>query len=543
MKNSKRRNTTQARTPPKHKVGGYRKGPVLNTGYSNGGASLTHQAMQNYLPIKSSPKADIDANLSILRNRSADMAINSPLGASAITTSRAHIVGAGLTLSPKIAFQILGLTPMEAIEWQRKTKAEFSLWADSVECDLYRKHNFYDLQDVAFISFLMDGDGWAMVKNRPAMGDNPYTTRVQLFEASRVCNPGSLNISGNTSALDLQTTNKENGNRIINGVEINQDGAVVAYWVANRVPYDPYESKKVEWHRVEAFGKRTGVPNVLQISHEERPEQYRGVPFLAPVLEELKQISRYSTAELTAAVIKSYFSLFFTSEENADGLDSVLPEAFDETQREKANLSDYQFLLGPGTMNELPPGYKVQTIDANRNLSMFDSFTSALISRVGAALGIPAEVMLSSFKTSYSAARGALLQFSSVAKMRRTWFARDFCQPVYEQWLAEAVAIGRIEAPGFFDDPLIRKAWCKANWYGPVMGQLDPVKEAQAKKMLVDYGFSTGEQAAAEISGSEYEDNISTLAIEREYWKNNNIAYPTTVTVETKEGGETNAQD
>ena len=49
---------------------------------------------------------------------------------------------------------------------------------------------------------------------------------------------------------------------------------------------------------VEAFGRKTGAPNILQISHEERPEQYRGVPILAPAIEELKQMHRYSTGSL-----------------------------------------------------------------------------------------------------------------------------------------------------------------------------------------------------------------------------------------------------
>lgn len=85
----------------------------------------------------------------------------------------------------------------------------------------------------------------------------------------------------------------------------------MAYWVANRVPFDLSDPAAVlKWQRVEAFGKLSGRPNILQISHEERPEQYRGVPILAPVIEVLKQVSRYTNAELTAAIIKSFYTLF-----------------------------------------------------------------------------------------------------------------------------------------------------------------------------------------------------------------------------------------
>lgn len=520
---------------------GKMKGPVLNTGYSHGGASLTRQALRGYNPVKSSSKSDVDANLNVLRNRSADMYINSPLGASAINTSRAHIIGAGLTLSAKINYRILGMSAEQAIEWQHSTKAEFDLWADSLECDLYRKNNFYDMQDIAFISYLVDGDAWAAIKYRKPKNDFPYCTRVQLFEAARVCNPGTFPTAGNVPYLLVEKRNQKNGNRIINGIEIDNDGAVVAYWIANRYPYDPVDCSQLEWARVEAFGRRTGYQNILQISHEERPEQYRGVPFLSPVIEELKQVSRFTDAELTAAIIKSYFTLFFkTQSQGAGGLGAGgLPEAYGP--EEKIDFSKYIFELGAGTMNELPPGYDVQTVDASRTLSVFEPFVNALVSHIGAALGIPSEVLLSRFQSSYSAARGAMLQFMAVAHARRTWFARDFCQPVYERWLAEAVAIGRIRAPGFFDSPLLRKAWSRADWFGPVMGMLDPEKEVRAAKLREEYGYSTGEREAAEMTGTTYSENIAQLSVERQNWRNNNLAYPRTKPVE--ENGEETEED
>lgn len=536
MAKKKRRTPNMTRNPTKHAPVSRTIRPVLNTGYSYGGASATKQAMRGYWPVKSSPKSDVDANLAILRNRSADMVMNSPLGASAINTSRAHIIGAGLNLSPKPDHKLLGISEDEAKIWQRTVKAEFSLWADNLECDLYRKNNFYDMQDVAFMSYLVDGDAWAAIKYRRPRTDFPYCTKVQLFEASRVCNPGSYTMTGQLAATQIETKNVKNGNRIINGVEIDKDGAVVAYWVASRVPYDPTDSRLVEWTRVEAFGKRTGFCNVLQISHEERPEQYRGVPFLAPAIEELKQISRYTTAELTAAIVKSYFTLFFKTQNINNGLGSMLPEAFGAD--EKIDFSKYIFELGAGTMNELPPGYEVQTVDASRSLSTFEAFTNALIAQTGAALGIPSEVLLSHFQSSYSAARAALLQFMAVAKMRRTWFARDFCQPLYEAWLAEAVAIGRIDAPGYFDDPLIRKAWSRADWYGPVMGMLDPVKEVQAAKMRVDYGFSSGEKEAVEMTGTEYDDNLEKISAERKAWEDTGLEYPYGAVKSSRAGGD-----
>ena len=38
---------------------------------------------------------------------------------------------------------------------------EFDLWANSKDCDLTRRNNFYDMQDIAYTSYLTDGDAFA----------------------------------------------------------------------------------------------------------------------------------------------------------------------------------------------------------------------------------------------------------------------------------------------------------------------------------------------------------------------------------------------
>ena len=95
---------------------------IVNSGYSEGGASRTSGILKSYLPIRSSAKADIDANLYLLRNRSADQAINTPVGAAAIQTSSIHTIGAGLKVFPRIRYAELGLSHGEAREWQKKAR-------------------------------------------------------------------------------------------------------------------------------------------------------------------------------------------------------------------------------------------------------------------------------------------------------------------------------------------------------------------------------------------------------------------------------------
>ncbi|GHV19069.1 hypothetical protein FACS18949_06590 [Clostridia bacterium] len=123
------------------------------------------------------------------------------------------------------------------------------------------------------------------------------------------------------------------------------------------------------------------------------------------------------------------------------------------------------------------------------------------------------------FTSSYSASRGALLEAWKMFKMYRSWLAMDFCQPIYEEWLSEAVSKGRIPAPGFFASPLIRRAYCGAEWNGPAQGQLDPKKEVEAAELRVRSGLSTRSREAMELNGSDFNNNIRQLRQEKKMMK------------------------
>lgn len=488
-----------------------------NSGYSDGGASLTNKSLKAWLPKRLSAKTDIGTNLEILRDRAADQAINTPIGAAAINTSMTHTVGAGLKLFPRPKFKTLGITAEEARKWTRQVEQEFDLWANSTDCDLYRRNNFYDLQSIVYTGYMTDGDIFAVFRRKLPTNDMPYSLRLQIIEGNRVSNPRYTSQYTYTAPSAVEMVDFTTGNRIINGVEIDTDGAVIAYWISNKVPYDTLGTDKVtEWQRVKAYGENSSMRNVLQICHDTRPEQYRGVPYLAPVIESLKNVSRFTTAELTSAIIKSFFALFFTeSASNTPSYNDILEDSGVEDEREPVvDVNEYN--LGPGTLNALPKGVDVKSIDSSNSQSTFDPFVTQIVKQMGAALNIPYEVMMKNFTSSYSASRAALLQAWEEFKLRLTWFARDFCQPVYEIWLMEAIALGRIEAPGFFEDPLIRKAWLNADWFGPTMSILDPIKDVNGSALRVEYGLSTREREAAEMTGTDLEENIEQLVYEQQ---------------------------
>ena len=408
------------------------------------------------------------------------------------------MVGTGLIPKPAIDYEALGLTEEAAKEWEKITKREFAFWAGGKFCDAAEKKNFYQLQSLAFRSMLVSGDVVALLPMFETAG-SPYTLHIQLLEADRLATPDSAGES---------TTQDAAGGRIIDGVEVErQTGRVVRYYFASRHPLSESDNAELTYDPVDAYGKETGMPNVLHVYVPDRPEQYRGVPMMAPVMEQVKQLERYLNAELSASLISSMFTLFITSDAQDNSNATKLDDSVEED--EQVDAPGNALHMRTGAIYELAPGQKPEGISPTRNNSAFSTFVDAVCTQIGASVEMPKEILLKAFTKSYSASRGALTEYWRKIPRARRDFIADFCQPVYEAFLAEAVALGRIEAPGFFDDPVIRASWCKCNWIGSTMQQLDPLKEVSAAAKRIELNLSTQEREAAEFNGSDWGENVA----------------------------------
>jgi len=450
-----------------------------------------------------------------------------PIAASAIKTLHTKCVGIGLRLKSSIDCDVLGLSREAAIKWQKKAEAEFKMWASKKEnCDALGINNFGSMQQLAILSWLTSGDVFVLIKRYKATKFKPYTLRLHIIEADRVSTPDDFK-SGSIHFLNTEGTNKTTGNKVYDGVEVDENGMVVAYHIRNTYPNELTTVDAV-WTRVEAHGELTGLPNILHIMSSERPEQYRGVTYLAQVIEPLLQIRRYTESELMAALIQSFFSAWIKTESDLSempigevGAGSVVGVPAMNPTEGDGEVSDdpNEYEMGPGSVIHLGENEDVEFGQPTSPNTGFDDFIRTLCRLIGAALEIPHDVLIKEYNRSYSASRAALLEMWEAIRMYRSWFVDDFPQLVYEMFLSEAVALGRIKAPGFFVDPLIRDAWCETRWIGPVQGQIDPSKEIKAAIMTVDHAFKTHEEVTTELGGGDWEENVEQLKRENEKLK------------------------
>lgn len=475
------------------------------SGYRYHGASTTKNSLIGWITGGGSAEDDIDLQGSMLRIRSRDLYSGGGLGRGAPNTMVTNVVGWGIRPKPKVDRDLLGLTEEAAVEWEKAALRVFTMWAKTPMCDATRHHNFWDMQELAFRSELVSGDVLTVFGMKPNPR-NPFQTTIRLIEADRLSVPES---TGESAAQ-----NTDGGGRIIDGVEINKDGEIIRYHIATYHPLQDENPGEITWEAIDAFGKDTGMPNVLHLMTSERPEQHRGIPFISGMIEQIKQLDRYLDAELAASIVAAMLTVFITSDgTDDDGYDSINDSIADE---DKVTDDSLHIELGNGNVYELPPGKKVDKIGDQRAPTAFDAYTRQIITILGSSSEIPYEVLMHVYNSNYTAANAARLDFWRVVTRYRERFTQGFNQPIYEAVIAEAVALGLLDAPGFFDDPMIRDAWCGCQWVGSSRGHVQPVQEANAAVTRMNAGITTGEQEAMEYGGTDYMENVAQLGREKQ---------------------------
>ncbi len=209
-----------------------------------------------------------------------------------------------------------------------------------------------------------------------------------------------------------------------------------------------------------------------------------------------------------AAIINSMFSIFIQTE-NGEGVTDF--SGADEEEMQESGLKDDEVEFGYGTINFLKTGESVHSVESAHPSNGYDAFAFTMASHIGAALEIAPEVLLKKFTNNFSASKGALNETWKSFRMRRKWFVNDFCQEVYILWFNEAVSTGRIKAPGYFNNSLVKKAYTNATWNGPAQGMLNPAQEVSAAVKRISEGLSTHEDECIALNGSDFDDNVMTL--------------------------------
>ena len=472
-------------------------------------ASLDDARLSSWLPAAGSADADMLPELGILTPRARDLARNSGLAGGYIQTAKDNIIGHQLRLNAIPDYLLLGRDKDWARTWSKQVEAEFRTWADTTECDAAHTQTLWGLARVALAAALMNGDHVTLPKWLPQNGAR-WATRLQNIESDR-----------------LSTPPREAANpQLRGGVEIDGNGAPVAYWIQQQHPGDRYgltgSWEPPEWVRVPAF-TAWGRRRVIHLHDKERPGQTRGAPVFTRVLREFRVSSEYVGNELHASAANALIAAFLETDMSQEAVSGLFGDSGAEMMAQYQDPQSYlsqiysrfnRKKLDSGLIMPLPPGTRLSSFDTARPNVNFGEFMGHVSRYIAAGLNVPYELLMKDFtQSNYSSARAALLEAWRYFLSYRRTFTELFLAPIYALWFEEAVNRGSIDAPDYYDNPY---AYLRARWTFAGRGWVDPVKEAVAAQTRIESGLSTLEAECAE-QGHDWEELADQQAVEREY--------------------------
>ena len=455
------------------------------------GADTGRRTLSGYTTAHNDANSDILDSLDMLRQRSRDLEQNNPIAKGILNTKLTNVIGSGLKYHSRINREVLNLSEDQADAWEGKAEQEWGLFWNGKNVDITRTSTGTALLRMAYHQMKMNGDSITLLP-RVSVVNHPYRTRLQLIEADRLSNPHRTS--------DTET--------LAGGVETDKYGAPIRYHISDRHPGSLYGEDT--WRPYNAFGRTTGLRNVIHLYDKRRPGQSRGVPDLHAIIEPLRLLDKYTEAELMAAVVSGMFTVFV--ETPSGEVDFDISSISEETGQKS---SDKDHKMAPGSIVGLAKGEKVHDSNPGRPNAAFDPFFQSIVKQIGVGVEIPFEVLMKHFSSSYSASRAAMLDAWRYFITERAFVVDNYMRPIQEAWMYEAVSSGRLIAPGYFTDPLIRMAYLGSEFRGPAKGHLDDEKEASAAKIRMESKLTTLAEETAELTGGDWEKNHKQQVKER----------------------------
>ena len=503
----------------------------FNVGYGGAGGSIDSQALSGFNSWSTTATGDLMPTRMILVSRARQLAITNPMASAVIDRMVGGIIGTGLSYAYQDTSEYIN-EPFYYPAISSDIKAQFKLASHLHTLDSQGRQNFNQMQELACRNWLLSGDIFFV---RKGMG-------WRAIESDRCQSPYYL--THFTPDYIETTINPDTQYRIVDGVELDDDAKPVAYWFLTDYIEKPLLVTPDNIVRVPAIDEETGLPNVLHIFKPLRPDQYRGIPILADIIEPLHSTRNYIQAEIQAAQFQSAIWGFLTSANptfdeteplSSRDLDRPIPVEGEEEQEdpvqvqeqdsgegnkkkdnaptmqldakfasEADQLSWYDRLfpkpktVSAGQLWHLKEGEDVKFLQSTHPNNNFDAFIKSQNGMVASAVGIPRQVLECSYDGTYASARGSVLEANRTFKTYRSYFIDSFVKPVFQSF-AYDYFINYLNPD---DTRFISTALTiESIWQAPTALCLDPVKEVEGWKLAIELGLVERDSAAQALYG------------------------------------------
>ncbi len=282
-------------------------------------------------------------------------------------------------------------------------------------------------------------------------------------------------------------SDKNDGDRIKQGIEFNKTGQIVGYHF-----YVSERSAKIEF---------VPADRVVHLYRPHRIGAIRGLSPLAPVARAFDGMRRYLDHEVRKAEISSAF--VFMHKKSGSSVPFLKTQgtgaaATDTEGNPVGNLAE-----GGGIFITGGPNDSLESVSPAGPGSAFDPFTMVVLRQIATGLGISYELLTRDFrKASFASSRQAALEDRRQWEPEQEEFVNTVLMTVWN-WFIEAATLPPVSIGVFANR---RKVW-PVVWTPPGWQWVDPVKESQATGLAIDMGIDNP-IAAARRQGRDFYENI-----------------------------------
>lgn len=370
-----------------------------------------------------------------------------------------NVVGTGIVVAPMP--QIAGRVRPEIGE------QILELWDDWGRApEVTAQLPWSELQRITCRSWLRDGEFFAQHVQPPSTypwGDGPVRYRVEYLEADMV-------------PMDDWVANRGGGDPR-QGVYMDAWNRPYAYAVYLRNPYDTVRNNT----GLGSETKRVPVELMMHVKFARRWPQTRGVPICHGIIRRLQDLKEYEESERIAARVAASMCAYIRRSPDADTPQDITTNISGE--RQMAMQSGQIF-------TDLLQGEEIGTIDTSRPSSELANFRESQMRALAAGTGTRYSSIARDYSGTYAAQRQEMVEARPHYLRLREYYVQRFIRPVYERFLRVAWLTGRLRVPPDMEFSDL----ARAEFIGPGMPWIDPLKEVQAHVIAINNSLKTREQ-------------------------------------------------
>lgn len=443
------------------KIIGYSKRSGMTTYSGAQGTRLTLDWIATIL----SADQETRGNLRLLRARGRELSRNNPIAKNFLNLLAANVIGhKGITYRP----QVRNNDGKLAKPINDKISAAWCEWCKKGNCTVDGKLSWRGVQDILIRNVATDGEVFIRkVRNKSL---NKFAFALQIIDADQCDHLWSVPASKGSGGRNAT-------NEVRMGIEVNEWGRPVAYWITPGHPSDLGGS---------LLRERIPAADIIHLYDPERVSQSRGVTWFHAVMLQLRMLEGYIEAELVAARTGAAKMGFF---EYTD------PAAYEEPNPDKK----YQLDASPGTLETLPPGLKFTPWNPDHPAMAFPNFVVTIMRQVATGLGVSYNALASDLVgVNYSSMRSGLLIERDQWKRFQSWIVEVLSADVFEDWLATSLLTpSALSLDSRDPSKFLAGKWDPRGW-----PWVDPLKDAQAAILSIGARL----KSRGKIVGEEGED-------------------------------------